>query len=140
MSVDPLSTVADAYQDYADVLQGLDAIDDGDTAENAYEKIMSKEDARIKLINRIVDHRAKAVMDGAAFWNRPLIEVLQMVAATWSSMFHETVAYTTQHKNMTLEAGRMFVHRTFWETDRKIYTGLFVVGIALLIFFIDISE
>ena len=134
-----LPTVADAYQDYNDILTELGQ----ENPENVYETIMSKEDSRINLINRIIDDRAVKLMQDSNIFNRSIYEIVTITLDAWYKMFSSVVAITN---NLVTSSGGSFkgigpeLVETFWADDKKIYTGIFIVCVSLVLFFISISD
>jgi hypothetical protein len=120
------ATIADAYQDYDDLLQDLQT--DQTVASTVYEKIMEKEENRINLINRVIDHKLKENIKKTIVLNSTLSDIVRQTVSTWWEIYNDIL-----HKKTTDPL------LLFWEGDRKMFTGVFIVMIALVLFFVDIT-
>lgn len=101
------------------------------SASEIYENVMKKEDERIELLNRIatnedsLNHKRKI----NTIYNKTLLEIFNSSIGAWISMYTDII----YHQNYD-------ILEVFYFNDRKIYTGIFLVFFAILLFFIEISE
>lgn len=122
-----MSSIESAYIDYRDLSRSLD---NGDASKDTiYEQIMSKEQNRIDLINRVVDQKNEKDMSTSFFYNKSLIDVCMLFASTWRNIFYQLVV-EKNYKDSKL---------ILYDGDRKIYSGMMLVLIALFLFFVNIS-
>jgi hypothetical protein len=121
-------SVAEAGKDYEKILRDLD--EGGAVIGDVYQSLMAKEDARIGLINRVVDHRSQKADYDSVLLNKPVPELLSLIAATWIKIIHEMPGF----KNAA------DIRTSLYEGDRKVFTGFFFVAVAIVLFFIDISD
>jgi len=120
------ATIADAYQDYEDLLQDLQ--NDQTGASTVYEKIMEKEENRINLINRIIDHKLKEKIQTRILVNSTVSDVFRQTVSTWWAIYNDIL-----HRKLTDPIV------LFWAEERKLFTGVFIVMISLVLFFVDIT-
>jgi predicted AAA+ superfamily ATPase len=118
------STIADMYQEYKELEDELDA----DVPEMIYEKLMNKEENRLNLINRIVDYKSNSNIIASSILNDSLSNVMKKIVTSWWAIYTDIV-----YKQITDPL------LLFWAGDRKIFVGLFVVLISVVLFFMDIS-
>lgn len=97
--------------------------------DDIYQKIMNKEDKTLDLINRISENYHSKILEGTIFYNLPLIDIIALIANTWKNMFNDL---TMRRKFDIIDV--------FWKNDRKIYSGIAIVLISLIIFFLDVSR
>jgi hypothetical protein len=122
-----MTSIETAYADYNDLLSSLD----NDASKGTvYEQIMAKEQNRIDLINRVVEEKNQKKWDSTIFYNNTVMDIAIQFASTWRTIFKQ-----------------LFVDKRFdqWQTilydgDRKIYSGMMLVLIAMFLFFVNISE
>jgi len=120
------ATIADAYHDYEDLLQDLQ--NDQTGASTVYEKIMEKEENRINLINRIIDHKLKEKIQTRILVNSTVSDVFRQTVSTWWAIYNDIL-----HRKLTDPIV------LFWAEERKLFTGVFIVMISLVLFFVDIT-
>lgn len=120
-------TIKSAYADYNQLLD--DIKNDNISKSDLYEKIMQKENTRIDLINRIVNNNNTEVLKGTLFYNLRFVDILGKCAVAWKTMLDDIILYKRQD-----------LHNVLFEGDRKLYFGLFIISISLVMFFISISS
>jgi hypothetical protein len=126
-----MSSIDAAYIDYKQLLSALET-DDTVTPGSIYEQIMTKEKNAIDLMNRIVEKEHTFALDGTILYNKTLLEVVMLVANGWRSMFSQIFVERSI-------SGVPELLDVIFNGDRKIYTGILLVLIALVLFFVDIS-
>ena len=123
------ASIESAFGDYKELVQSLES--GKASKDSVYEQVMNKEQNRIDLINRVVEHSEDKKWSETLFYNKSIIEVAIMFASMWRTMF-----------------GELFIERRFdiaslryilYDGDRKIYTGIMLVMISMFLFFINAS-
>jgi hypothetical protein len=94
-----------------------------------YEELMAKEKERIDLLNRMVKLGGDEIALHSLIYNHKLIDVVISCANAWKNMFEDVVTF----KNYDMIS-------VFYENDRKIYSGVLICLIAILLYFMDISN
>jgi hypothetical protein len=120
------ATISDAYQDYGDLLEDLD--NDQTVASTVYETIMAKEQSRINLVNRIIDHKINDKIKSSFILNSTISDVIQQTIKSWYGIYTDIT-----QKKIT---DPIFL---LWNGDRKIFFGIFVITVACFILFVEIS-
>lgn len=112
------------YAEYKDILGLMKA--DVANKEDVYTKLMTKEESIKSMLKDLNSSTRKT----ALFYERPLLEIISTVGSTWHIMFNE----------MVIEDMYRTPHIVFWQDDRKIYTGILLVILALVLLLIDSSQ
>lgn len=99
--------------------------------ETLYEQLMSKESNILGLIGRIANDKNASVFANSIFYEKSLFEITMLFANTWKQIIHEVFV---EKKSIALHWRDMF-----YQDDRKIYTGMMLVLIALLILCVQAS-
>lgn len=122
------NTLSDLYQDYNEITYNLQ--NDDVKADIIYENIMQKEESRINLLNRIIDQKDidKNHIDDF-FFNMSISNIIKKTIMTWWEIYIDIV-----NRSVTDPL------KLFWKEDRKIYTGILLLIIAIVLFFVNISE
>ena len=121
-----MTSIETAYTDYKNLLSSLN--DNKVNSDTIYEKIMSLENDRISLINRVVNEKNKSGED-SFFFRKPIVEIFSNFANQWRMIFVELLSARNLDD----------FERVFYTGDRKIYTGLMLLLIAFFVYFVDIS-
>ena len=123
-----MASIETAYGDYKDLVKSLE---NGDSRSNVYEQIMTKEQNRIDLINRVVEQKENKTWSDTLFYNHSLLEIATLFTTTWQSIFNELLI----ERRFDMES----VQRIFYDEDRKIYTGIMMIFISVFLYFIHAS-
>ena len=99
--------------------------------DDIYLQLMQKETAILKNINNAVNTENVNKTEAKMIYNKPVLEVVALFANTWHNIFKELIIESNGYKN---------VIDILWTGDRKVYVGVMVVLVALILFFIDISK
>lgn len=125
-----MQSITDAYMDYNQLSQLLTDLEENQvTRENIYETIMEKEKNAIDLMNRIAEEKTKTKEEDSLFLNKTITQIFNTSITHWLRIYHEIV----DKKQYDIKA-------LFYDEDRKIYTGIILVLIALFLFFSEISN
>lgn len=125
-----MQSITDAYMDYNQLSQLLTDLEENQvTRENIYETIMEKEKNAIDLMNRIAEEKTKTKEEDSLFLNKTITQIFNTSITHWLRIYHEIV----DKKQYDIKA-------LFYDDDRKIYTGIILVLIALFLFFSEISN
>lgn len=111
-------------QDYEQLLQLLEKEDL--SKDDVYQKLIAKEEKVLNTINRISESVYKQNIDRSIFYNMTLVQITVLVVNTWKRMFDDL---------MQVKKPIDFIH-TFWKNDRKIYTGISLVLLSIMLFFV----
>ena len=114
----------DAYRQYNKLLDTKSISKD-----DVYTELMKKEDKVLDVMKRVSETENIKQSDAILFYNRPVIDVIATFINTWRTMFHELV----------VEDGWKAPDKVFWNDDRKIYVGMMIILVALVLFFVDTS-
>lgn len=120
-----MNTIADVYQDYSELMKDIE--ETNENKETIYESIMKKEDNRINLLNRLMDHKQTS-SEQNTFMNMSLTELFEKTVKIWWEIYGDIV-----YKSVTDPIA------LFWKGDRKIFIGILLVIIAIVLFFVNIS-
>jgi hypothetical protein len=123
------ASIESAYGDYNELAQSL--LNGNISKDTVYEQIMAKEENRIELINRVVEQSSEKKWSDTMFYNKSIMEVIIMFASTWKTMFGELFV----ERRFDIDS----LQHTLYDGDRKIYTGIMMVFIALFLFFVNAS-
>ena len=124
-----MATVDKAYGEYKSMLKDLKNEDA--TKDTIYERLMAKEENVLNLVGRVVDQKNKELFQDSIFYNLSLFDIMMRFASTWKTIMNELVVEKRSIPNEYMEI--------FYLGDRKIYVGMMLVLIALLLFFISSS-
>jgi IS30 family transposase len=125
-----MQSITDAYMDYNQLSQLLTDLEENQvTRENIYETIMKKEKNAINLMNRIAEEKTKTKEEDSLFLNKTITQIFNTSITHWLRIYHEIV-----------DKKQYDIKMLFYDEDRKIYTGIILVLIALFLFFSDISN
>ena len=128
MSKDPEPYV-DPTNEYSKILKQLQT--DEITKDDAYSKLMEKEDNVLKVVDRVARNEQRQTDQQSLFYNLPLIAIVALFANTWKNIFIELVVHQKyQSPDELIEV--------FFAKDRKIYVGIMVLFIALFLYIIDV--
>jgi hypothetical protein len=97
--------------------------------DDIYTELMKKEDKVLDVMKRISETENAKKSEAVLFYNKPVIDVIATFINTWRTVFHELV----------VEDGWKTPYKLFWDDDRKIYVGMMIIIIALVLFFIETS-
>jgi len=114
----------DAYKEYNKLLDTKSMSKD-----DVYTELMKKEDKVLDVMKRVSESEMNKKSDVILFYNKPVIDVIATCINTWRTIFHELV----------VEDGWKTLDKVFWSDDRKIYVGMMIILIALVLFFVDTS-
>jgi len=123
-----MASIETAYSDYRQLVSSLK--EDDLSKADVYEQIMSKEQDRINLINRVVDQKSEQLWQGSLFYNKSIIDIVFLFASTLKIMFNEILVEKQFDKLDTI----------LYTGDRKIYSGIMLVIVAGFLFFMNISD
>jgi hypothetical protein len=125
-----MQSITDAYMEYDFLSQSLTDLENNQvTTENIYEKIMEKEENAINLMNRVAEEKLKNKEKSNTFLNLTIKEIFTVSIIKWLMIYNEVVNF----KNYDLK-------KVFYDGDRKIYVGVMLIIIALILFFAEISN
>lgn len=124
-----MASIDKAYGDYKDLVSELQ--NETVSKETLYEQLMSKESNVLGLIGRIANEKNTKVFENTIFFNNSLFEILMLFANTWKQIIHEIFI---EKKKLT-----DFWMEIFYLGDRKIYTGMMMVFMAILMLCVDAS-
>lgn len=125
-----MQSITDSYLDYDFLQQSLTELETNEnTRGNIYEQIMQKEENAINLMHRIAEQKSNTQNIDSNVLNQSIREMARNSILQWMSMYNDIV----QTKNYDI------VH-VFYNQDRKIYTGILLVLISIVLFFVEISE
>lgn len=122
-----MATIDKAYNEYKNIVKDLES----ESKETLYEKLMSKESNILGLIGRIANEKNSGVFQNTIFYEKSLFEVTMLFANTWKQIIHEVFV---EKKSIAV-----FWNEIFYMGDRKIYTGMMLVLIAILILCVQAS-
>jgi|LauGreSuBDMM15SN_2_FD.fasta_scaffold00146_9 hypothetical protein len=115
-----------AVTDYKDLLKSLK---DEHNIGDVYQQLMSKEQARIDLVNRMVEQNENKIWEDTIFYNRSILTIALDFAGAWKAIFNDI--YVERRFNEW--------QSVFYDGDRKIYVGMMIVLVALVLFFVSSS-
>lgn len=123
-------TINQATKDYQRILDGLE----GEIAskEDAYQQLLKTEQNVLTILNRIVDKHQTAKLERPLFLNMSLVQMIEYFSSTWRLIVHELI--TLKPKSYAAYPMLLF------QGDRQIVMGATLVGIAALLFFLEISS
>ena len=125
-----MQSITDAYMEYDFLSQSLTDLENNQvTNENIYEKIMEKEENAINLMNRVAEEKLKNKEKSNTLLNLTIKEIFTVSIIKWLMIYNEVVNF----KNYDLK-------KVFYDGDRKIYVGVMLIIIALILFFAEISN
>lgn len=101
--------------------------DPSNQKEDVYTALVTKEEQVLNTINRMVEKEKKE--SNNLFMHNSLFEIITAFALTWKRIYQEIVIFK-QRDILTL----------FYHGERKIYLGIMIVLVSLLLYFIDISR
>ena len=90
---------------------------------------MEKEENAINLMNRVAEEKLKNKEKSNTFLNLTIKEIFTVSIIKWLMIYNEVVNF----KNYDLK-------KVFYDGDRKIYVGVMLIIIALILFFAEISN
>lgn len=125
-----MATLDKAYGEYKNLLKDLKNEDA--TKDTIYERLMTKEDNVLNLIGRVVDQKNQELFQDSVLYNQSLFEIMMKFANTWKSIMQEVLVEKRSIPHEYMEI--------FYLGDRKIYVGMMLVFIALLLFFVSSSS
>ena len=125
-----MATIDKAFGEYKQLLSDLKNEDA--TKETIYEQLMAKEDNVLNLIGRVVDQKNTDLFKDSVFYNNSLFDILMKFANTWKAIMQEIFV---EKRNLPSE-----FRGIFYSGDRKIYVGMMLVLVALVLFFIGSSS
>ena len=120
-----MASIDNAYIDYRNLLKSLK---DTNNVDDIYQQLMEKEQSRVDLINRVVENDNNNIFKDTMFYNQSIVSIAMNFAAVWKEIFREFMVDKREIATWP---------RIFYEGQRKIYTGIMVLLIALLLFFIQ---
>lgn len=115
------------YKDYSEFLKLLE--DTTLNKDDVYQQIISKEKNALEVINRVSQNLAEKKKADLLFYNMTVLDIIAMLTNTWKNMLNELVANKSTN-----------ILPIVWKGDRKIYTGITIVMVALILFFLDVSR
>jgi hypothetical protein len=125
-----MQSITDSYLEYDFLEQSLNELERNETTKgNIYEKIMAKEENVLNLMNRVAEEKTKKTSYDTSFLNKSVSELSRSTIATWMKMYNDIVL--TRNYDVV---------SVFYIGERKIYTGIFLVIIALLLFFVEVND
>ena len=125
-----MASIETAYGDYKDLVKSLEN-GDSMSMSNVYEQIMTKEQNRIDLINRVVEQKENKTWSDTLFYNHSLMEIAILFASTWRTIFNELLI----ERRFDMES----LQHILYDGDRKIYTGIMMILISVFLYFIHAS-
>lgn len=125
-----MQSITDSYLDYDFLQQSLTELETNEnTRGNIYEQIMQKEENAINLMHRIAEQKSNEKNTESNILNQSIRDMARNTIIQWMSMYNDII----QTKNYDI------VH-VFYNQERKIYTGILLVLISVVLFFVEISE
>ncbi len=115
--------------EYSDLIKLVEASDSN--REDVFSTLMQKETKVLDLLNRVAQQNQEKKATTRVFYNMSLIDLMNSLLSTWRIIIREVT-----HEDQTANT----VKAIFWDGDRKLYVGVSVVMIGLILFFIDISK
>ena len=106
-------------------------IDDKESKEEIYQKMMQRETKVLDVINRVVEYETKKREDTNI--SVMMLELIHEFVRIWIIMIQEVMVLDMNN----IKAKQVF--DIFLRNDRKIYLGTMLVLIVCILFFIDIS-
>lgn len=120
-------------KEYNDLLKLLEK--DDLSRENLYQELMLKEQQVLDVSSRIATTHEKNQSINATFINTSLTNIIARFANVWTNIFTEIVENATPDQYRALDPRRLLL-----KDDRKIYLGIMFILLALLSFFISITQ
>lgn len=129
-TVENFNIRSDAQNEYQRLLQ--DVKDADKDSENAYRKLMNREENVLSLINRVVGKEEvdiKSQNVASSGW-----EFFLAFFQAWRRIYHDVVLLTVNPWSLKNTLDIFIVH------DRQLYVGVMLVIVSLFLFFTNISS
>lgn len=109
----------------------LSLIDESSTKkDDVYTKLMGMESNVLEIVNRVSNQSAETKKGSGLLYNMSMMEVLVVLINTWKNIGRELV----------LEKHVGNYRALLWDNERKIYIGITIVLLGLILFLIDVSS
>ena len=115
-------------QEYKDVLNMIQ--DPGYSKGDIYEKIMQKEDNALNILNRIAENELKKELRTDNFLDMSVLQVIASFADSWKRLYQEAILEPNYQKIIAL----------MWTPKYRVHVGLMVLLVAIMVFFVEISQ
>jgi uncharacterized membrane protein YraQ (UPF0718 family) len=125
-----MASIDKAYIEYKALVNELKN-DDSVSKESLYEQLMTKESNVLGLIGRIATEKNTKIFEDSIFFNKSLYEILMLFANTWKLIIHEVFIEKKHLPTYWIDI--------FYSGDRKIYTGMMLVFMAVLMLCVNAS-
>lgn len=121
-------------KEYSDLVNLIEK--DQASREDLYQELINKERDVLDVISRVATQRDVDKQHKSLFINITISEAIARFANVWSMIFTETIDLAYSKRVPTSKD----FHAIFLQGDRKIYIGVMMILISLLIFFISITQ
>lgn len=125
-SIDPINPI----REYAKLIKLVED-DSRANLEDVYDKLMQKEEKALDLLTRVNNQQRLDNSSKAVFYNAPVLDIVNELISTWRIILREVT-----HEDQAASS----IKQILWDGDRKIYVGMTVVLISLILFFIHTSK
>jgi predicted CopG family antitoxin len=120
-------------KEYSDLLKLLK--DDEMSREDIYQELINKEKEVLDVVSRVASQDSHTKVSKELFPNLTFTEAIARFANVWTNIFTETVENASTGRMHNLHPSTLLL-----KGDRKIYVGAMLVIIALMMFFISITQ
>lgn len=121
-------------KEYSDLVKLIE--NDEASRDSLYQELINKEKNVLDVISRVATQTSETSMKGSMFLNITLHEAIGRFAHTWSNIFSEIVEASSSFERIK----ELDVRALFIVGDRKIYVGITLLIVAMLLFFISITQ
>jgi len=117
-------------KDYQEFLALVKNFDMDSNKADVYQALMEKEKNVLDVVNRVANQDKEKQTDHSIFYNMSLMDILVTLINQWRNAFRE----------LLLEQHYQNIVTVLWEKEKKIYTGMTIVMLGLILFFIDVTS
>ena len=118
------------YMEYQSLLQ---LVNKEDAREDAYHKLISKENVVLETMNRVIEHEQKKQQQSTL--SSRLVELVHDFARVWIIIIYEATNTDWGKPKLWNK-----INKVFLEGERKIYIGITLVLCCVFLFFVNINS
>lgn len=115
------------YSEYKSLLNLIES----ENQDNTYEELMKKEKNTLDTVNKVIKYYQDNDIMKKNFSNMTFYEIVLRTSEVWTDIFNDIVTWKSTKKNAM---------EVFYNEDRMIYIGIFLIFVSLFLFFIVISD
>jgi hypothetical protein len=121
-------------KEYSDLVKMIE--NDENSRDTLYQELINKEKNVLDVISRLATQEDGKTTRNNLFINITVQEAIGRFANTWNNIFQELIEASSSFDHIkALDLRAVFIHE-----DRKIYVGFTLLIVAMLLFFISVTQ